>query len=121
MKVKSRSFFEKAFAAAIRCRMGSYDEGLYGLAVYKAACDFHHLECIDAQIERLDDYVTLSPGSTGQVKQEVNPLIAARDKTSRTCMDALDALQLTPRSCFKKQDGKSHDEDDPMLAYMNNI
>lgn len=121
MKVRSQQYYERKFQAAIRSRLGSYDDAVYGLAVWKAASDFHHLEQIDAQIDRLDEFVTQSPGSTGQMKQEINPLIAQRDKTSRTCMDALDALQLTPRSTFKKTDGKAQEEDDPMLQYMNNV
>lgn len=121
MKPRSQRYYEQKFQAAICSRLGSYDDAVYGLAVWKAASDFHHLEQLDAQIDRLDEFVQLSTGSTGQMKQEVNPLIAARDKASRTCMDALDALQLTPRSTFKKTDGKAQDEDDPMLRYMNNV
>lgn len=121
MKIRSRQYFEKKFAEAIRCRLGAYDEGLYGAAVWKAAGDFHHLEVLDAQIDKLDEFVTVSPGSTGQMKQEINPLIAQRDKASRTAMDALDALQLTPRSTYKKQDGREQDKDDPMMKYMNNL
>lgn len=120
-KIKTKQYYERKFQAAIRSRLGSYDDAVYGLAVWKAASDFHHLEQLDAQIDRLDEFVQLSTGSTGQMKQEVNPLIAARDKASRTCMDALDALQLTPRSTFKKTDGKAQEEDDPMLQYMNNV
>lgn len=121
MKTRSLKYYEKLFEEAIRSRLGSYDEAMYGLAVMKAASDFRHLEVIDGQIDRLEEFVTLSPGSTGQMKQEINPLIAARDKASRTAMDALDALQLTPRSTYKKTDGKAQEEDDPMIRYMGNV
>ena len=76
---------------------------------------------VNDQLSRCaDDWVQLVPGSTGQMRQEINPLLAHRDKTSRTVSDDLDALQFTPRSKFKKLEGKGDANSDPMREFFKN-
>ena len=91
------------------------------LLVTKTAMDIHHLMQVNDQLSRYaDDWVQLVPGSTGQMRQEINPLLAHRDKTSRTVSDDLDALQFTPRSKFKKLEGKGDANSDPMREFFKN-
>lgn len=64
--------------------------------------------------------VTLIPGSTGQMKSEVNPLLPYYDKLQRTLMEQLKALGLnfnvTP-SKVKEDAKKGVDEEDAMAVY----
>ena len=64
-------------------------------------------------------------GSTGQQKQEVNPLLVQRDKASRTVTDDLKELQLTANSVYKKKDQKrmkdDEDANDPTADYFKTI
>ena len=64
-------------------------------------------------------------GSTGQQKQEVNPLLVQRDKASRTVTDDLKELQLTANSVYKKKDQKRMKDDenanDPTADYFKTI
>lgn len=90
--------------------------------VEKTAADQRHLADIDNRLEDAD-FTTLVIGSTGQQKTEVNPLLAHRDKVSRTLLDDLKELQLTAGSIYKKKEQvrMKDDEqaDDPTAAYFN--
>lgn len=92
--------------------------------VEKTAADQRHLADIDNRLEG-DDFTTLVIGSTGQQKTEVNPLLAHRDKVSRTLLDDLKELQLTAGSVYKKKE-QVHMKDeenanDPTANYFNAI
>ena len=92
--------------------------------VEKTAKDQRHLDLIDAELENAD-MTTIAIGSTGQQKTEVNPLLAHRDKVSRTITDDLKELQLTANSVYKKKEQRHlNDEDkenDPTAEYFNSI
>lgn len=91
--------------------------------VEKTAADQRHLAQIDAQLKD-SEYTSLVVGSTGQQKTEINPLLAHRDKVSRTITDDLEALQLTARSLWKKKESKadrSDLENDPTAEYFSSI
>lgn len=89
--------------------------------VEKTAADQRHLAQIDDQLDGAD-FTTIASGSMGQTKTEVNPLLAHRDKVSRTITDDLEALQLTARSLYKKKDATpAPDEDDPTRAYFETV
>lgn len=92
--------------------------------VEKTAADQRHLADIDNRLEDAD-FTTLVIGSTGQQKTEVNPLLAHRDKVSRTLLDDLKELQLTAGSVYKKKEQvHMKDEDnpnDPTANYLNAI
>lgn len=92
--------------------------------VEKTAKDQRHLDSIDADLENAD-FTTLAIGSTGQQKTELNPLLAQRDKVSRTITDDLKELQLTANSVYKKKEqARLNDEDkehDPTADYFSTI
>lgn len=89
--------------------------------VEKTAKDQRHLDIIDAELEDAD-MTSIAIGSTGQQKTEINPLLAHRDKVSRTLTDDLEALQLTARSLYKKKDAKpDQTDDDPTAEYFTTI
>lgn len=119
-KITSRAQFEDMIVKALENRDGSVAPDVMML-VRKTAMDMFHLEQVDNQLALCaDDWVQLVPGSTGQMRQEINPLLAHRDKTSRTVSDDLDALQFTPRSKFKKLEGKGDANSDPMREFFKN-
>lgn len=92
--------------------------------VEKTAADQRHLDLIDAELENAD-MTTIAIGSTGQQKTEINPLLAHRDKVSRTITEDLKELQLTANSVYKKKEQRHlNDEDaehDPTADYFNTI
>ena len=83
--------------------------------VEKTAADQRHLAMVDQELE--DAELTLiATGSMGQQKTEINPLLAHRDKVSRTLTDDLEALQLTARSMYKKTDSEGNKKEVDSLA-----
>lgn len=88
--------------------------------VEKTAKDQRHLDLIDAELDSAD-MTTIAIGSTGQQKTEINPLLAHRDKVSRTITDDLKELQLTAGSVYKKKEQtrlKDEDtENDPTAEF----
>lgn len=92
--------------------------------VDKTAKDQRHLDDLDNRLEG-EDFTTIMIGSQGQQKTEVNPLLAHRDKVSRTLLDDLKELQLTASSVYKKKEQRHlNDEDkenDPTAEYFNSI
>jgi hypothetical protein len=67
------------------------------------------------------DLVTLVPGSMGQMKNEVSPLLPHYDKMQRTLLMQLEALGLnysTTPSKVKEDTKKGVDEKDPMARMM---
>ena len=89
--------------------------------VEKTASDQRHLAIIDEEIDKeiklgedseLHGLVCMVWGSTGQQKQEINPLLVQRDKASRTVTDDLKELQLTANSVYKKKDQKRMKDDE---------
>ena len=61
-------------------------------------------------------------GSTGQTKEDINPIIKHRNDIAKLYADNLEALQLTPRARYKKSEAKASKEDtDPMSEYFGAI
>lgn len=92
--------------------------------VEKTAKDQRHLDLIDQELESAD-LTSIAIGSTGQQKTEINPLLAHRDKVSRTITDDLKELQLTANSVYKKKEQRHLNDDDkendPTAEYFNSI
>lgn len=92
--------------------------------VEKTAKDQRHLDLIDMQLDN-EDLTSIAIGSTGQQKTEINPLLAHRDKVSRTITDDLKELQLTAGAVYKKKEQvRMNDEDkenDPTAEYFSSI
>ena len=119
-KIMTQKQIEDMIVSALEKRDGEVPLEVM-LLVTKTAMDIHHLMQVNEQLSRCaDDWVQLVPGSTGQMRQEINPLLAHRDKTSRTVSDDLDALQFTPRSKWKKIEGKGDANNDPMREFFKN-
>lgn len=92
--------------------------------VEKTAKDQRHLDQIDNELETAD-LTSVAIGSTGQQKTEINPLLAHRDKVSRTITEDLKELQLTANSVYKKKEQRHLNDDDkendPTAEYFNSI
>lgn len=92
--------------------------------VDKTAKDQRHLDLIDNELDNAE-LTSIAIGSTGQQKTEINPLLAHRDKVSRTITEDLKELQLTAGSVYKKKEQRRlNDEDkehDPTAEYFNSI
>lgn len=71
------------------------------------------LDRFDAEIDE-SDLISISTGSQGQQKEDINPLVKHRNDVAKLYADNLEALQLTPRSRYKKTDGKVNEEDDKL-------
>lgn len=120
MKLKSLKSYIDNLWADIEDQIGDRPRMLRHM-VEKTAMDQRHLAQIDECLDK-EPFTTLTTGSTGQQKTEINPLLAHRDKVSRTITDDLEALQLTSRSAYKKKEATADKGDvDPMLEYMNNV
>lgn len=78
------------------------------------------LDRFDEDIDRGDLSFTVI-GSTGQQKEDINPLIKHRNDVAKLYADNLDALFLTPRSKFKKTENHKSNEADPMEDYFTNL
>ena len=93
MKLKSLKYYIEELWLDIEAQRGERPRMLRHL-VEKTAKDQRHLDDIDNRLVDAD-FTTLQIGSTGQQKTEVNPLLAHRDKVSRTLLDDMKELQLT--------------------------
>lgn len=60
------------------------------------------LDKVQAELEDTDDLVTMVPGSTGQVKNEVSPLLPYYDKLQRTLLMQFEALGLNYKTTPSK-------------------
>lgn len=87
-----------------------------------AARNKRQLDRFDAELDDADLTVTMI-GSTGQQKEDINPIIKHRNDIAKLYADNLEALMLTPRAKFKKADKPRdpNDENDPTMEYFNSI
>lgn len=121
-KIKSFKTYVEALWMDIEEQRGERPRMLRHL-VEKTAKDQRHLDLIDRELEDAD-LTSIAIGSTGQQKTEINPLLAHRDKVSRTITDDLEALQLTARAMYKKKEAKvdpGDHENDPTADYYNTL
>lgn len=122
-KIKSTKTYAEELWKDIEEQRGERPRMLRHL-VYKTAKDQRHLDAIDAELEG-SEFTSIAIGSTGQQKTELNPLLAQRDKVSRTITDDLKELQLTANSVYKKKEQvRMNDEDrenDPTAEYFASI
>ncbi len=85
------------------------------------------LDKIQAEIEQTASLVTLTIGSTGQQKTEVNPLLVQYDKMQRTLMLQFEALGLnyktTPSKVTEntKRGGEKQDRLTALLEDINKV
>ena len=78
------------------------------------------LDKVQTELEGERSLVVSKPGSMGQEKQEVNPLVPYYDKMQRTLLLQFEALGLnykTTPSKIKEDTSKGVDETDEMALY----
>lgn len=68
-----------------------------------------------------EDLKVLQFGSMGQAKESGSVLIKTRNDIAKLYADNLDALQLTPRALYKKQENNNSGTIDPLLGYIDAI
>ena len=119
-KQKTAHAYELELRKMIKSRTGA-DMELWLLPQVRAtASNMVMLDKVQRELEKADDLVTLMPGSQGQMKSEVSPLLPHYDKMQRTLLMQLEALGLnysTTPSKVKEDTKKGVDETDPMAEY----
>ena len=119
-KTKTAHAYELELRKMIKSRTGA-DMELWLLPQVRAtASNMVMLDKVQRELEKADDLVTLMPGSQGQMKSEVSPLLPHYDKMQRTLLMQLEALGLnysTTPSKVKEDTKKGVDETDPMAEY----
>lgn len=120
-KTKTAHAYELELRKMIKSRTGA-DMELWLLPQVRAtASNMVMLDKVQRELEKADDLVTLMPGSQGQMKSEVSPLLPHYDKMQRTLLMQLEALGLnysTTPSKVKEDTKKGVDETDPMARMM---
>ena len=119
-KTKTAHAYELELRKMIKSRTGADMEMWLRPQVRATASNMVMLDKVQAELERADDLVTLVPGSQGQMKSEVSPLLPHYDKMQRTLLMQLEALGLnysTTPSKVKEDTKKGVDETDPMAEY----
>lgn len=93
-KQKTAHAYELELRKMIKSRTGA-DMELWLLPQVRAtASNMVMLDKVQRELEKADDLVTLMPGSQGQMKSEVSPLLPHYDKMQRTLLMQLEALGL---------------------------
>lgn len=119
-KTKTAHAYELELRKMIKSRTGADMEMWLLPQVRATASNMVMLDKVQAELERANDLVTLMPGSQGQMKSEVSPLLPHYDKMQRTLLMQLEALGLnysTTPSKVKEDTKKGVDETDPMAEY----
>lgn len=118
-KLKSLSTYVSALRERCRKKYGDEFADEYEDVIEVAARNKRMLDRFDGEIDD-GDLSSLVIGSTGQQKEDVNPLIKYRNDVAKLYADNLDALFLTPRSKLKKTENLTNVED-KMVDYFDNI
>ena len=117
---KTAHAYELELRKMIKHRTGADCEPWLIPQVRATAANMVMLDKVQKELESTTDLVSLVPGSTGQVKNEVNPLLPYYDKLQRTLLMQFEALGLnykTTPSKVKEDTKKGVDEEDPMANY----
>lgn len=120
-KTKTAHAYELELRKMIKSRTGADMEPWLLPQVRATASNMVMLDKVQAELEDTSRLVTLMPGSTAQMKNEVNPLLPYYDKMQRTLMLQFEAIGLnykTTPSKVKEDTKKGVDEKDPMARMM---
>lgn len=122
-KQKTAHAYELELRKMIKSRTNAEMEPWLMPQVRATAANMVMLDKVQKELLETTDLVTLVPGSQGQMKNEVSPLLPYYDKMQRTLMLQFQALSLnynaTP-SKVKEDTKKGVDEEDPMANYYKN-
>ena len=108
MKAKTAKQYEAELRRMIKARTGADCEPWLTPQIRTTAMNMVMLDKIQDELLDMDSLITPVPGSMGQLKNEVSPLLPHYDKTQRTLLMQFEALGLnystTPRKV--KEDTK---------------
>lgn len=119
-KPKTAKQYESELRRMIKARTGADCEAWLTPQIRATAMNMVMLDKIQDELTDMDSLITPVPGSMGQVKNEVSPLLPHYDKTQRTLLMQFEALGLnysTTPSKVKEDTKKGVDETDPMAEY----
>jgi hypothetical protein len=119
-KQKTSHAYELELRKMIEARTGAKMELWLMPQVRATAMNMVMLDKVQQEILDEDSLVTPVPGSMGQMKNEVTPLLPHYDKLQRTLLMQFEALGLnysTTPSKVKEDTKKGIDETDPMAEY----
>lgn len=123
-KKKTAHAYELELRQMIKHRTGADMEPWLLPQVRATAMNMVMLDKVQAELEETDDFVKTLPGSTGQYKNEVNPLLPYYDKLQRTLLMQFEALGLnykTTPSKVKEDAKKGVDESDSLVQLYKNM
>jgi len=118
---KTAHAYELELKQMIKHRTGANMEPWLLPQVRATAGNMVMIDKVQTELEETESLVTLMPGSTGQVKNEVSPLLPYYDKLQRTLLMQFEALGLnykTTPSKVKEDAKKGIDEHDPLTKMM---
>jgi hypothetical protein len=119
-KTKTAKQYETELRKMIKARTGADCEPWLTPQIRTTAMNEVMLDKIQDELTEMNSLVTPVPGSMGQMKNEVSPLLPHYDKTQRTLLMQFEALGLnysTTPSKVKEDTKKGVDEEDPMANY----
>lgn len=122
-KQRTAHAYELELRKMIKSRTGADMEMWLLPQVRATASNMVMLDKVQRELEQADELVTLVPGSQGQMKSEVSPLLPHYDKMQRTLLMQFEALGLnysTTPSKVKEDTKKGVDETDPMANFYKN-
>lgn len=120
-KQRTAHAYELELRKMIKSRTGADMEAWLLPQVRATASNMVMLDKVQAELEDTSRLVTLMPGSTAQMKNEVNPLLPYYDKMQRTLMLQFEAIGLnykTTPSKVKEDTKKGVDAEKDGLANM---
>jgi len=124
-KTKTAKQYEAELRRMIKARTGADCEAWLTPQIRATAMNMVMLDKIQDEITDMDSLITTLPGSTGQLKNEVSPLLPHYDKTQRTLLMQLEALGLnysTTPSKVKEDTKKGVDaEKDGLMSRISEV
>ena len=93
-KRKTRDGYIRELKKMIKARTGADMEEWLLPQVRVTASNMLMIDKVESEIMDSDELVSLTPGSQGQMKNEVNPLLPHYDKLQRTLLMQFEALGL---------------------------
>ena len=94
MAKKTSKKYEKELREMIEARTGAACEPWLTPQIRTTAMNMVMLDKIQDELTGMDSLITPVPGSMGQLKNEVSPLLPHYDKTQRTLLMQFEALGL---------------------------
>ena len=101
-KQRTAHAYELELRKMIKSRTGADMEPWLLPQVRATASNMVMLDKVQAELEDTSRLVTLMPGSTAQMKNEVNPLLPYYDKMQRTLMLQFEAIGLNYKTTPSK-------------------